>query len=176
MGARSDTCRVQVYRHILQEAAALVAAARAGSPCTRPVYLLTWARRGGDTLNCAQHPGLCTFEGTQDQLTTAYTTLAYVTQPASVAPAGEVWRAHPDRAALFAADGSHPSEAGTYAAALALLETIWPGTSGLGNAHRPAEVTEAEAAQLQTLAHQTVASRTWSWPEAGPRPCSYCLP
>ena len=34
--------------------------------------------------------------GIQDQLTAAYTTMAYVTQPASVAPAGEAWRTEMD--------------------------------------------------------------------------------
>ena len=34
--------------------------------------------------------------GIQDQLTAAYATMAYVTQPASVAPAGEAWRTEMD--------------------------------------------------------------------------------
>ena len=50
--------------------------------------------------------------GIQDQLTAAYTTMAYVTQPASVAPAGEAWRTYSNRNGLFAGDGSHASSSG----------------------------------------------------------------
>ena len=49
-----------------------------------------------------------------------------------------------------------------------MLETIWPGVSSVGNSYQPV----GEAAALQTLAHQTVTSRAWSWPEAGGHPCS----
>ena len=37
------------------------------------------------------------------------------------------------RNSLFAGDGSHASSSGTYLTALTMLETIWPGVSGVGN-------------------------------------------
>ena len=113
-----------------------------------------------------------------------YSVMAYSAQPASVAPAGEAWRSYPDRASLFDADGSHaaapgnpccifsPNQiycaAGTYLTALTMLETIWAGVSCVGNSYQPV----GEAALLQSVAHQTITQGNWSWPEAGPHPCS----
>ena len=115
---------------------------------------------------------LCTFDGVQDQLTQAYSTMAYVTQPASVAPAGEAWRLYTNRNALFSGDGSHAASGGTYLTALTMVETIWTDVSVVGNSYQPV----GDAGTLQTLAHQVVNSQEWSWPEAGERPCDNCLP
>ena len=161
-----------MFNNILPDADAIVDAIRETNPCTRPVYYLTWGKRDGDRQNCNNGNYFCSFEGIQDQLTEAYTTMAYVTQPASVAPAGEAWRNYTNRDSLFAGDGSHPSKSGKYLTACTMLETIWPGVSCVGNSYQPV----SDAAALQTLAHDTVTSRTWSWPEAGPRPCEACLP
>jgi len=161
-----------VYANIIPDADAIVDAIRETNPCTMPVYYLTWGKRDGDSQNCGHHEVFCSFEGIQDQLTQAYTTMAYVTQPASVAPAGEAWRNYGNRNSLFAGDGSHASSSGTYLTACTMLETIWPGVSCVGNSYRPV----GDASALQDLAHQTVTSRVWSWPEAGPRPCEGCLP
>ena len=57
----------------------------------------------------------------QEQLTNAYTTFAYVSQPAKVAPAGEAWLAYSNRNALFAGDGSHATSMGTYLTAVGRL-------------------------------------------------------
>ena len=54
----------------------------------------------------------------QEQLTNAYSTFAYVSQPAAVAPAGEAWAAYSNRTALFKKDGSHASKMGTYLTAV----------------------------------------------------------
>jgi len=161
-----------VYANIVPDADAIVDAIRETNPCTMPVYYLTWGKRDGDSQNCGHHEVFCSFEGIQDQLTQAYTTMAYVTQPASVAPAGEAWRNYGNRNSLFAGDGSHASSSGTYLTACTMLETIWPDVSSVGNSYRPV----GDASALQDLAHQTVTSRVWSWPEAGPRPCEGCLP
>ena len=163
---------IKVYANIIPDADAIVDAIRETNPCTMPVYYLTWGKRDGDSQNCGHHEVFCSFEGIQDQLTQAYTTMAYVTQPASVAPAGEAWRNYGNRNSLFAGDGSHASSSGTYLTACTMLETIWPGVSCVGNSYRPV----GDASALQDLAHQTVTSRVWSWPEAGPRPCEGCLP
>ena len=112
--------------NILPDAAQIVNAARESNPCVRPVYFLTWGKRDGDSQNCHVHDVFCSFEGIQGQLTQAYTTMAYATQPASVAPAGEAWRNYPDRNSLFDPDGSHPSASGTYLTACTILMTIWP--------------------------------------------------
>merc|ERR1712107_785604 len=82
---------------------------------------------GGDTHNCSPAPydALCTYDGVQDQLTQAYNTMAYVSQPAKVAPAGEAWRTYANRNSLFANDGSHATCSGTFLAACTIFQQIW---------------------------------------------------
>jgi len=161
-----------VYQGILPDADAIVDAIRETNPCTRPVYYLTWGKRDGDSQNCHVHEVFCSFDGIQNQLTEAYTTMAYATQPASVAPVGEAWRIYGDRNSLFDGDGSHQSQSGTYMAACVMLMTIWPDVSCVGNSYQPV----SQASNIQSTAAQTVMSQKWSWPEAGRRPCDYCLP
>merc|ERR1712235_230394 len=161
-----------VFYNILPDADMIVDAIRETNPCTQPIYYLTWGKRDGDSNYCSNGNYMCTFEGIQDQLTAAYTTMAYVTQPASVAPAGEAWRTYSNRNGLFAGDGSHASSSGTYLTACTMLETLWPDVSCVGNSYQQV----GDAAALQDQAHQTVISKEWSWPEAGPRPCPECLP
>jgi len=162
-----------VYYNILPDVLALKEAIRSTNPCTLPLFFMTWGKRDGDTGNCNNGAtALCTFEGVQEQLTNAYSTFAYVSQPAAVAPAGEAWAAYSNRNALFAGDGSHASSMGTYLTACTMLESIWPDVSCVGNTYRPV----SDAANLQSTAHQTMTRQGWAWPEAGGKPCSYCLP
>eukprot|EP00090_Calanus_glacialis_P001381 TRINITY_DN10982_c0_g1_i5.p1 TRINITY_DN10982_c0_g1~~TRINITY_DN10982_c0_g1_i5.p1 ORF type:complete len:587 (-),score=157.01 TRINITY_DN10982_c0_g1_i5:46-1806(-) len=162
-----------VYYNIIPEANAIVDAIRAKNNCTVPVFFQTWGKRDGDSQNCptfSEDNWMCTFEGIQNRLTDSYSTFAYLTQPAKVAPAGEGFRNYGNRAALFDGDGSHPSAMGTYLTACAILETIW-GVSSVGNSYQPV----GDAAGLQAVAHQAVVNGTWSWPAEGGPPCTWCL-
>jgi len=162
-----------VFYEILPDVLAIREAIRSTNPCTLPLYFMTWGKRDGDTGNCNNGAtALCTFEGVQEQLTNAYSTFAYVSQPAKVAPAGEAWAAYTNRNALFAGDGSHASSLGTYLTACTMLESIWSDVSCVGNSYSPV----SDAAGLQNVAHQTMLRGGWAWPEAGERPCSSCLP
>ena len=93
----------QVSYYIIPEVKTIVETIRARNPCSLPVFYLTWGKRDGDYINCndGNLNYLCSFEGIQDRLTESYSTYAYITQPARVAPAGEAWRDYPNRAALF---------------------------------------------------------------------------
>ena len=119
----------QVNAMILPDVAAISRAIQETNPCTQPVFFLTWGKRDGDTQNCNNGNKFCTFDGVQDLLTQvliniilsinntqfntqAYLSMAYVAQPASVAPAGEAWRSYSDRNSLFSGDGSHAQSAG----------------------------------------------------------------
>ena len=133
-----------------------------------PVFFLTWGKRDGDSQNCPIHDSFCSYGGIQTSLTQAYSMMAYSAQPASVAPAGEAWRIYSDRNSLFAGDGSHASTSGTYLTALTMLETIWPGVSGVGNSYTPV----SDASLLQDIAHMTMLTRNWSYPEDGDHPCN----
>merc|ERR1712173_287331 len=78
-----------VYNYILPDVLTLVQTMKETNVCTLPVFFQTWGKRDGDTHNCSPAPydALCTYDGVQDQLTQAYNTMAYVSQPAKVAPA-----------------------------------------------------------------------------------------
>lgn len=91
-----------VYGAILPGVTSLVKAIRDTNPCTVPLFFQTWGKKDGDVHNCANGATvLCTYEGVQDQLSQAYSTLAYENQPAKVAPAGEAWRTYSNRNSLF---------------------------------------------------------------------------
>ena len=113
-----------VYSNIIPDVLTLVQTMRETNVCTLPVFFQTWGKRDGDTQNCSPAPwdALCTFDGVQDQLTEAYSTMAYVSQPSKVAPAGEAWRTYANRNSLFANDGSHATCSGTFLAACTIFQ------------------------------------------------------
>ena len=115
-----------VYSYILPDVLTLVQTMRETNACTLPVFFQTWGKRDGDTHNCSPAPydALCTYDGVQDQLTQAYNTMAYVSQPAKVAPAGEAWRTYANRNSLFANDGSHATCSGTFLAACTIFQVM----------------------------------------------------
>merc|ERR1719278_1467465 len=170
-----------VYNYILPDVLTLTKTMRDTNVCTLPVFFQTWGKRDGDTMNCSPAPydALCTFDGVQDQLTQAYNTMAYVSQPAKVAPVGEAWRTYPNRNSLFDADGSHASCSGTFLAAATIFRQIWgvPSSSSTYSYH-----TTPDAAALKEQADAIVAAGSggaagpepWSWPSTGP-PCPACI-
>ena len=115
-----------VYNYILPDVLTLVQTMKETNVCTLPVFFQTWGKRDGDTHNCSPAPydALCTYDGVQDQLTQAYNTMAYVSQPAKVAPAGEAWRTYANRNSLFANDGSHATCSGTFLAACTIFQVM----------------------------------------------------
>ncbi len=89
-------------------------AAEARAAGARPVFFLTWSRRGSPAM--------------QERLTSAYTEIARETG-ALLAPVGPAWqgvRAARPSLALYDPDGTHPSPAGSYLAAA----TLWATMSG----------------------------------------------
>ncbi len=88
-------------------------------PCGETMFYMTWGRENGDANNCAFFPPLCTYEGMDCMLRLRYEMMAD-DNDATLSPVGVVWRYlrtnHPN-IDLYANDGSHPSAAGSYAAA-----------------------------------------------------------
>ena len=109
----------QVENQTFPYAKILCDSIRTNDPCTRPVFYMTWGRKNGDQQNCASWPPVCTYEGMDSLLNLRYRMMGDDNQ-AFVAPVGAVWHYirdnHPD-IELYAPDGSHPSQAGSYAAA-----------------------------------------------------------
>lgn len=88
---------------------------------------MTWGRENGDDANCPYVPWMCTYESMDDKINESYATMAE-NNAAELAGAGAVWRylrsQHPE-INLYVSDGSHPSVAGSYAAACALYTSIY---------------------------------------------------
>lgn len=109
----------QVESQTFPFAASLCDAIRANNNCTRPVFYRTWGRENGDANNCAVWPPVCTYEGMDSLLDLRYRTMADANE-ALLSPVGNLWRYirnnHP-AIDLYANDGSHPSPAGSFAAA-----------------------------------------------------------
>lgn len=91
------------------------------------VFYMTWGRKNGDASNCANYPPLCTYEGMDSLLYWRYMQMAEDNH-AIVSPVGRVWHvlrdSHPE-IELYSSDGSHPSVAGTYAAAVTFYTVLF---------------------------------------------------
>ena len=89
------------------------------NPEAHIVFYMTWGRKNGDQQNAVYYPPLGTYEGMDSLLYARYMMMAQDNH-AWVSPVGYVWHCIRDQypsIELYAADESHPSLAGTYAAA-----------------------------------------------------------
>ncbi len=117
----------QVEAEVFPYAERLVDSIYAHNPCAEPMFYMTWGRRDGDQQNAQYFPVLGTYEGMDSMLCLRYTYMAEAND-ASLCPVGRVWRYLHDNNReinLYASDGSHPSQAGTYAAACAFYTLIF---------------------------------------------------
>lgn len=131
-------------------------AAEAQQHGAQVVLYETWARQTGDALYAEAWSGGDP-KTLQQRLRDAYASLAKLTG-ASVAPVGDAWEtslATQPSIQLFQADGSHPTEAGTYLAACVFYATL-TGRSPVGITTRPASVTAVTAAALAKIAAKAV--------------------
>ena len=97
------------------------------NPIGKTLFYMTWGRENGDATNCGSWPPVCTYEGMDSLLRERYIHMADSIS-ASVSPVGYLWSKlredHPT-IDLYAADGSHPSLAGSYAAACCFYSLIF---------------------------------------------------
>ncbi len=95
--------------------------------CTETVFYMTWGRQNGDAGNCASWPPVCTYEGMDSLLNLRYRQMAIDNQ-ALLSPVGALWKyirlTYPE-INLYAADGSHPSLEGSYAAACSMIAVMF---------------------------------------------------
>ncbi len=95
--------------------------------CGRSMFYITWGRKYGDADNCPVWPPVCTYTGMDDLLTLRYSMMAD-SNHALLSPVGAVWRylrSHYPSIDLYQSDASHPSEAGSYAAAVCFYTAIF---------------------------------------------------
>jgi hypothetical protein len=97
------------------------------STCAKTTFYMTWGRKNGDAGNCTNFPPVCTYRGMDSMLKMRYTQMAKDNK-AVVAPVSVVWRYlrenHPE-IELYDPDESHPSVAGSYAAACCFYTTVY---------------------------------------------------
>lgn len=117
----------QVEQMVFPYAASLNQEIKSKNSCAETVFYMTWGRENGDSQNCTGWPPVCTYEGMDDLLQERYGMMADQNQ-ALLAPIAVVWReirtTYPD-IELYISDGSHPSVAGTYAAACTFYSVFY---------------------------------------------------
>ncbi|MEI6816724.1 MAG: T9SS type A sorting domain-containing protein [Bacteroidota bacterium] len=95
--------------------------------CASTLFYMTWGRKNGDASNCATWPPVCTYSGMDSLLNMRYMMLAD-SNHALVSPVGAVWnyiRQNYPSLELYQADESHPSVAGSFAAACCFYTSMY---------------------------------------------------
>jgi len=97
------------------------------NPCTTIMPYMTWGRKNGDASNCLSIPVMCTYLGMDTTLRDKYLEKTDEVN-GEVSPVSVVWRYlrqnHPS-IELYQVDESHPSVAGSYAAACCFYAAIF---------------------------------------------------
>lgn len=97
------------------------------NPCAVTMPYMTWGRKNGDLSNCAAFPVMCTYQRMDSTLKEHYLNLTNTIR-GEVSPVSVVWnylRQHYPNIELYQPDESHPSTAGTYAAACCFYAAIF---------------------------------------------------
>lgn len=119
--------QAQMQTELFPHAKTLCDTIRDNHACSQPMFYMTWGRKNGDAMNCQYAPWVCTYEGMDSALRATYTYMAQVNHT-EISPVGPVWRYirnnHPN-IELYSGDESHPSLAGSYAAACAFYTMIF---------------------------------------------------
>ncbi|MDD4597683.1 MAG: PKD domain-containing protein [Lentimicrobiaceae bacterium] len=153
----------QMQDEVFPYAASLCHSIRAAHPCTQPMFYMTWGRKYGDQANCPERPWVCTYEGMDDAIRASY---IYMSEGnvSELSPVGAVWRVlrenHPE-IELYTPDNSHPSLAGSYAAACSFYTMIYrkDPTAITWNS----TLTEAEANSIKMITRLVVFDDLDGW-------------
>ncbi|MBU0486959.1 MAG: T9SS type A sorting domain-containing protein [Bacteroidetes bacterium] len=97
------------------------------NPCAVTMPYMTWGRKNGDASNCATFPVMCTYQGMDTTIRNKYLNLT-LSLNGEVSPVSVVWnyiRQNYPNIDLYQADESHPSTAGSYAAACCFYATLF---------------------------------------------------
>lgn len=158
-----------VELYVFPFAQQLVDSVYAHNPCAEPMFYMTWGRKNGDTE--FGYPPMDTYEGMDSLLYARYMQMGE-DNDASVCPVGRVWhylRDHNAEIELYMSDGSHPTLAGSYAAACAFY-TMFFGRDPDSISH-DAGLDENVARAIRSVAHEVVYDSLGKWqrpmPQAG---------
>lgn len=97
------------------------------NPCAVTQLYMTWGRKNGDASNCVFFPDMCTYQSMDSSLRNKYINLA-IELNGEISPVSVVWnylRQHHPNLELYQPDESHPSLAGSYAAACCFYATLF---------------------------------------------------
>lgn len=133
------------------------------NPCAKTVFYVTWGRKNGDPQNCPGFPPLCTYDGMDSLLTLRYTNIADTTG-AYLSPVGPLWHVIRDNypnLELYQPDESHPSAAGTYAAACSFYAVLFD-TDVQNNSYN-FSLSGTDAATIRNVAQQVVSDSLAYW-------------
>jgi len=146
----------------------LVDSIYAFNPEGEAMFYMTWGRKNGDTEFGPIYPMMSTYEGMDSLLYARYMYMAEAND-ASVCPVGRVWhylRDNHDEIELYTLDESHPSLAGSYAAACAFYTMLFgrdPDSiaydAGLGM---------KTASLIRSAVHEVVYDSLWKWQRPDP--------
>ena len=138
------------------------------NPEGEAMFFMTWGRKNGDTEYGSMYPMMSTYEGMDSLLYARYMFMAEAND-ASVCPVGRVWhylRDTHDEINLYMSDESHPSLAGSYAAACAFYTMMF--------GHDPDSITydaglSPKAAHfIRSAVHDVVYDSLWKWQRPEP--------
>ena len=146
----------------------LVDSTYAFNPDGEAMFYMTWGRKNGDTEFGPMYPMMSTYEGMDSLLYARYMYMAE-TNDASVCPVGRVWHYLRDthgEIELYTPDESHPSLAGSYAAACAFY-TMMFGRDPHGITY-DAGLGMKNAGIIRSAVHDVVYDSLWKWQRPEP--------
>ena len=153
----------QVEVEVFPYAQRLVDSVYTHNPDGEPMFYMTWGRKYGDQQNAPYFPVLGSYEGMDSMLYERYLYMARE-YDASLCPVGRVWRylrTNSPRIELYQPDESHPSLAGSYAAACAFYTMLFQ-RSPLTISYCP-EIDEADAATIREAVQHVVFDTLSFW-------------
>jgi len=118
---------VMFYNQFTNGGLALYNLIKQHNPCTVTMPYMTWGRKNGDAVNCAAFPAMCTYQSMDSTLRKRYLDLTALIN-GEISPVSVVWnylRQNYPNIELYQADESHPSTAGSYAAACCFYTSIF---------------------------------------------------
>ena len=122
-----------VEQNVFPYAAFLSGEVRRYNPGAETMFYITWGRRDGDADRCSRLPVVCTYTGMDDLTRERYMMMAD-RNDGVLSPVGPVWRylrENHSSIELYVDDGSHPSAAGSYAAACCFYAAVFRKDPGL---------------------------------------------
>ncbi len=153
----------QVQADVYPYAKKLDSIIRKQNGCAKTVFYMTWGRKNGDAGNCGFFPPLCTYAGMDSLLQLRYANMADSVN-GLISPVAKVWRylrTNNPSIGLYDTDESHPSLAGSFAAACAFYAVMFKKDPALCTYNGGLSATDA--ANIKAAAKKVAFDSLSSW-------------